>query len=99
MPREKLLQYDELGEALDDVEEEQHNLERMMRRQDPKITKEGMRLKSDKYRALEQHRRDIIDAFRRESSLRRDTQPIKSTSTSRYRGKPRPHDYDFWTIR
>ena len=99
MKRGKSLQYDELGEALDDVEEEQHNLERMMRRKDPKITREGIRLKSEKYRALEQHRRDIIDALRRESSLRRDTQPIKSTSTPRYRGKPRPQDYEFWTIR
>ena len=87
-----------LEEALDDVEEEQHNLEMMMRRQDPKITREGMRLKSEKFRALEQHRRDIIDALRREAR-NRDTQPIKSTSTPRYRGKPRPQDYEFWTIR
>lgn len=93
------MQHDELEEALDDVEKEQHNLERMMRRQDPKITKEGMRLKSDKYRALEQHRRDIIDGLRREVRLKNNTQTMKSTSTPRYRGKPRPQDYDFWTIR
>ena len=98
MKRGKSLQYDELEEALDDVEEEQHNLEMMMRRQDPKITREGMRLKSEKFRALEQHRRDIIDALRREAR-NRETQPIKSTSAPRYRGKPRPQDYEFWTIR
>ena len=90
------MQYDELGEALDDVEEEQHNLERMMRCQNPSITKEGMRLKSDKYRALEQHRRDIIDAIRRESKLKRDHEPMRSTP--RNLGRPNAFDYDFWRI-
>jgi hypothetical protein len=57
---------------------------------------EGMRLKSDKYRALEQHRMDIIDVLKREIRLKKE-EPMRSTP--RISGKPNAFDYDFWRIR